>query len=59
MEFAFAVKGPNLCVSVNGQAAGTVRSEALCGAMLDTYLDDRAVSPDAKASILQGLAASL
>ncbi len=59
MQFAFAVKGAELCVSVNGQAAGTVRSAALCGAMLDTYLDDKAVSPDAKASILQGVAGFL
>jgi hypothetical protein len=59
MQFGFAVKGESLCVTVNGNDAGTVKSSALCAAMVDTYLDENAVSQDAKKSILSGMSGFL
>lgn len=59
MQLSFALKAGSLHVGVNGDEAGSVSSKELCGAMIDTYLDEKAVSPDAKASILRGICDSL
>jgi hypothetical protein len=44
-----------LSVETNGEQQGSIESPALCRILLDCYVGPQAVSPTAKASILEGL----
>ncbi|KAL1520786.1 hypothetical protein AB1Y20_022350 [Prymnesium parvum] len=58
-EFSFAMRGGNMGVSVNGKDVTTIKSQALCHALLNCYLDGKTVSPALKATCAEGILASL
>lgn len=54
-ELAFGLQGSAMSVSVNGKACGSVKSPALCKALLSCYLDEKAVSPSLKRKCAEGV----
>ncbi|CAM9908327.1 unnamed protein product, partial [Heterosigma akashiwo] len=58
-ELAFDASGGKLNVKINGKSAGDVESSSLCDAFVDTYMDDKGVSPTLRDSIAETLCAKL
>jgi hypothetical protein len=56
-KFTFDCTDAGVSVSVNGQRKGEVESAMLARAFCDVYLDEKAVSPTLKASVLENCCA--
>lgn len=59
MPLSFCISKDSLTSKIDGKLAGTIRSRALCEAVLGVYLGRDPVSPDAKQNIGSGLATML
>lgn len=58
-ELAFGMVGGKLSVKVNGNQVGSIKSNALCKALLQCYMDDKSVSPSLKRNSCAGILALL
>jgi hypothetical protein len=54
-QFGFGVRLSTLTVTINGKKQGEINSASLAKALIKTYVDENAVSKDAKTRIGEGL----